>query len=96
MEQPGKTLRTDQKLKIITSLSLIAFSFLPIGIIFDNFKAGFVCSLFCLIIIGIIESSYNQEELDNPILFFSLPNFLIIGSAGIGIISIIVVFLFLI
>lgn len=95
MKQLIKILRIDQKIRIITYFSLIGFSSLIFGVLFDFFKGGFICSLLCWIITGVIESSYSHEELGNPVLYFSPLNFLIIGLTGVGILSIMIVLLFL-
>ncbi|MFX0052446.1 MAG: hypothetical protein ACFFAJ_09490 [Candidatus Hodarchaeota archaeon] len=95
MEQSNRILRTDQKTKIMTYFSLIGFFSLILGIIFNFFEVGYACSLLCWMINGIIESSYNQEELDKTVLLFSTQNFIITTLVGIGISCILIILLFL-
>ncbi|UCG00340.1 MAG: hypothetical protein JSW11_11895 [Candidatus Heimdallarchaeota archaeon] len=94
MEQSIKTLRTNQKRKVIIFFWVISFSSLIIGISFNLFKTGFIFSVLCWVITGVIESSYKQEESDNTSLFFSPHNFVIIGSVGIGLISLLTILIF--
>jgi hypothetical protein len=95
VEQSNRTLRADQKIKIMTFFSLLGFSSLMLGIIFNFFKVGYTCSLLCWMINGVIESSYNQEELNKKVLLFSPQNFIITSLTGIGINCILISLLFL-
>ncbi|MFX0123097.1 MAG: hypothetical protein ACFFAE_05625 [Candidatus Hodarchaeota archaeon] len=95
MEQSIKTIGIDQKFRIIMFFGLIGLSSLIIGFILGFFLVGFVVSFLCWVTIGVLESSYNQKELENTLVSFSLQNFVITGSAGIIIISILMIFLFL-
>ncbi|MFX0208223.1 MAG: hypothetical protein ACFFDT_19720 [Candidatus Hodarchaeota archaeon] len=95
MRQSIKTLHTDQKTKIILFICLLGLSFLMVGISFNIFKVGLIFSVLCWIITGIIESSYKQSEPENSLLSFSPLNFLIVGSAGIGTITLLMLLLFL-
>ncbi len=95
MERSVLTLQTDQKIKAMTYLGLIGLFSLIIGVIYNSFKVGFSFTLLSWIFAGIIESSFNRKEGYDNLQIFSPFDFITVGLAGIGVISILMVILFL-
>ncbi|MFX1284835.1 MAG: hypothetical protein ACFFB5_14335 [Promethearchaeota archaeon] len=95
MIQSIKILRPNQKIKLVLLFCSLGFSSLLFAIFLNVFKIGFIFSVLCWMITGVIESSYNQKELENPVLSFSPQNFIVMSSVGIVIISLFTILLFL-